>query len=135
MIKKIYILTLTAIVFALSMQAGNKQLGVHIFGFATSFNDSTIYFTEIQYVDSAYMGKANMLLGRENYSYQLQNYLQTKGVKHAICITTFAKKQEQIEKKYLKMRKRYEKNSKFNIKFIPLNNFLYKAVTPQKDNN
>ena len=98
-----------AALFAMNSHADNRPMGAHIFGFATSFNDSTVYLTEIQYVDSAYIGKSNFLFSRENYSYQLQNYLKSKGIANPTCVTTFAKKQKNIEKKYLKMRKRYEK--------------------------
>ena len=47
---------------------------VYMFGFAASFNDSTVYFTNVQTVDSAWMDtKTKFLLGRDNYSYQLRN--------------------------------------------------------------
>ena len=121
-----------AALFAMNSHADNRPMGAHIFGFATSFNDSTVYLTEIQYVDSAYIGKSNFLFSRENYSYQLQNYLKSKGIATPTCVTTFAKKQKNIEKKYLKMRKRYEKKGTYQIKFIPLQDFLYKGIAPQE---
>ena len=103
----------------MNSHADNRPMGAHIFGFATSFNDSTVYLTEIQYVDSAYIGKSNFLFSRENYSYQLQNYLKSKGIANPTCVTTFAKKQKNIEKKY-------------QIKFIPLQDFLYTGIMPQE---
>ncbi len=133
---KRYILSLIILLCAMSIQATNPQSGVHIFGFATSFTDSTIYITEIQYLDSAYIEKHHFLLGREQYSYQLQNYLSTKGIKiHPTCVTFFAQEKDQIEKKYLTLRKKYEKAGKFIIKVIPLKDFIYHPIPLQAENN
>ena len=39
---------------SLSASAKNDAKTAYIFGFASSFNDSTVYFTDVQKVDSAY---------------------------------------------------------------------------------
>ncbi len=58
-------------------QAKNEAKTAYIFGFASSFNDSTVYFTDVQKVDSAYFTRKNkFLVSRENYSYQLRDYLE-----------------------------------------------------------
>ena len=56
---------------SLSASAKNDAKTAYIFGFASSFNDSTVYFTDVQKVDSAYFTrKSKFLISRENYSYQ-----------------------------------------------------------------
>ena len=76
---------------SLSTFAENKARTVYMYGFAASFNDSTVYFTEIQQLDSAYVdSKTKFLYSRENYSYQLRDYLGAQGFKNATCITSFA---------------------------------------------
>lgn len=41
---------------------------IYAFGFAASFNDSIVYFTDIQEIDSAWVGEKNeFLVNRENY--------------------------------------------------------------------
>ena len=62
-----------------------------MFGVATSFNDSTLYITEIQEISGAYIdSKTKFLVERDNYSYQLRDYLkgigeQTSDSYHHIC--------------------------------------------------
>lgn len=134
-VKKMKVRKLLLIIFtimiSMHVNAAKESTGTHMFGFAASFNDSTIYITEIQYVDSAYIGKSNFLFSRENYSYQLQNYLRSIGAVNPTCITTFAKDQKKIEKKYLSMRKKYEKSGKYTIKYITATNFRYQGIMPQ----
>ena len=53
---------------SLSASAKNEVKTAYIFGFASSFNDSTVYFTDVQKVDSAYFTRKNkFLISRENY--------------------------------------------------------------------
>lgn len=125
------LLILFSIVFSMNVNAQKQPTGAHLFGFSASFNDSTVYITEIQYVDSAHIGKSNFLFSRENYSYQLQNYLRSKGIQNPTCVTFFAQDQKKIEKKYLSMRKRYEKKNQYNIKYITTTDFRYQAMVPQ----
>ena len=71
--------------------AATKQTKIYIFGVATSFNDSTLYITEIQEISGAYIdSKTKFLVERDNYSYQLRDYLkglgeQTPTATHHIC--------------------------------------------------
>lgn len=105
---------------------------VYMFGFAASFNDSTVYFTDVQAVDSAWMDtKTKFLLGRENYSYQLRNYLTDNlNEKNRTCIVMFGLKKEKVEKKYLKLKKQYtvKANNKFIIKHLTSDDFKFVAI-------
>ena len=47
-----------------------------LFGIAASFNDSVVYCTEIQVLDSTALDKNGFLPKRDLYSYQLKNYLE-----------------------------------------------------------
>ena len=58
---------------------------VYAIGFAASFNDSIVYFTDIQEIDSAWINDKNkFLIGRDNYSYQLKNYFAGIGLPHRL---------------------------------------------------
>jgi hypothetical protein len=108
--------------------SANKPAKVYMFGFASSFNDSTVCFTDIQTVDSAYIdSKTKFLYSRENYSYQLRDYLKGKGFITPTCITIFTLKRKDIEKRLAKMRKRYS-NGKYIVKDIKSPEFTYQAV-------
>ena len=39
----------------MSMEAKNEKQPTYLYGFATSFNDSTVYFAEIQLLDNAWV--------------------------------------------------------------------------------
>lgn len=153
-----YTLIIAISTIALSVSAKNEMKTVYLFGFAASFNDSTVYFTDVQEVDSAYIDtKTNFLTSRENYSYQLRNYLASRGENNRTCIVTYDTKRENAEKKLNKMKNRYatiankkhnsrlfksskaknaEQNTKneeknnFDIRYITSADFRFKPVTP-----
>jgi len=109
----------------------NQQGTVWMFGFAASFNDSTVYMTDIQMVDSAWTTNKNiMLTGRDNYSYQLRDYLKKQGVNTPTCVTTFALKYKDIQKKYLKMKRRYTKGGRYDVRFVETRDFSYTPIEP-----
>ena len=97
---------------------GYKPAKVYMFGFAASFNDSTVYMTNIQKVD-AYLAndRTKFLANREDYSYQLRYYLQNNGlVSYPTCVT---------------MKNKYEKGKKkYIVKSISDAEFSYKTITP-----
>lgn len=126
------ILTIVALCSSLSSWSANRPSKVYLFGFAASFNDSTVYFTELQRLDSAYIDtKTKFLYSRENYSYQLQDYLDQKGWKHAVCITSYGLTKKEAEKKFLILRKKYVDKGKFDIKYLKLSDFAYQAIKPE----
>lgn len=107
----------------------NKPARVYMFGFAASFNDSTVCFTDIQEVDSAYIdSKTRFLYSRENYSYQLRDYLEEQGVNTPTCITVFAFSRKEIEKKYARLRRRYTDSGKYIVKEVSAPSFVYQAI-------
>jgi len=105
---------LIALVVALVVSApcrakGDGQEGVYMFGVGAAFGDSIVYFTDIQFVEGKDMVKNGFLTNRNMYSYQLENYLEeAKNLPHRTCTVFFSKKKSKIEKKYLKLRKKYE---------------------------
>ncbi len=124
-----YILVAIAAVISMNAMAENKRETVYMYGFAASFNDSTVYFTEIQQVDSAYIdSKTKFLYSRENYSYQLRDYLDAQGYKNATCVTSYALTRKEAEKKYLTLRKKYLGNSGYNIKYLKESDFRYLPI-------
>lgn len=126
------LLCVAMILGTINVSAANDPQTVYIYGFAASFNDSTVYITEIQQLDSAYIdSKTKFLYSRNNYSAQMRDYLQTVGFPHATCITSFALKRKDAEKKYLKLRKRYLEKGAYNIKYLKESDFKFQAIKPQ----
>ena len=108
---------------------------VYIFGVSASFNDSIVYITDIQIIDSAWIeDKGNMLLGRLDYSYQLKAFVNAHGEANRTCLVSFAFKEKDIMKKYQRMKKRFsgtkKRPSKYDIREIDEEEFKFHSVTP-----
>ena len=128
------LLTVCTLFAVLGISAAPNARTIYIYGFAASFNDSTVYFTELQKVDSAYIdSKTKFLYGRENYSYQLQDFLDQKGWKHAVCITSYGLTKKEAEKKFLYLRKKYIDKGKFDIKYLKQSDFSYQVIKPEEN--
>ena len=126
-ITAVILLTITSV---LTIVAKNKQYpNVYMYGIAASFNDSTIYFTDIQAVDTVWLdSKTKFLINRNDYSYQLKNYFENIGLPHRTCVVTYALKRKDIEKKFQKTRNKYVKKGKTELKYINKQEFQFKSV-------
>lgn len=104
----------------------------YMFGFAASFNDSTVYFTDIQQVDSVWFNqKKDMLAGRSEYSSQLRSYCAEKlDQPRRTCVVIGNPKLKKVEKKFEKMKKMYLQNKKvtYDVRFIKEEDFKFQAV-------
>lgn len=123
-----------ATLFPSFLPAANRCTKLFMYGFATSLNDSTVYFTDIQEVDSAWTDtKTDFLYSRDNYSYQLRDHLKKEGVPHPTCVTMYAKTRKDIEKKYFSLKKRYTTKGKYDIKYIAANDFAFYPIIPNEE--
>jgi len=113
--------------------AANRQTKLYLYGIVTSFNDSTVYFTEIQETDSAWVDKkTGFLYSRDNYSYQLRDYMKRNGLEYPTCVTVYSRKRKDIEKKYTAIKKRYAGNKSYTVKYLTANEFLFRPITPDE---
>lgn len=119
--------------------SGKKVTTVYLFGMAASFNDSIVHFTTVQQVDSAWMSKkSGFLLGREDYSYQLRQYLaESQAMPHRTTWLFFSTNKAKMEKKRAKMvqlytigkkKKKQPTNPYYQAIFLTDEDFHYKAV-------
>ena len=116
-------------------QKYQKVPRLYVFGIAASFNDSVVYITDIQQVDSAWMAtKTKFLLGRNNYSNQLKEFMTSKKKEeNRTCITYYAYERKNIEKKYLKTKNKYTKKGDFDVRYITSEDFRYQPVEPYEN--
>ena len=127
--KKTILALAMLLIGVLSATAKTEKRPAYLYGFATSFNDSTVWFVEIQLVEEAYIdSKTKFLCGRDSYSYQLRDYLRSAGCNTPTCITGFALTKKKAEEKYLKLRTKYLSKGNYNIKYISSSDFKYTAV-------
>lgn len=130
---RIYITTLFAFMLPTLVGAINKQETLYLYGIATTFNDSTVYITEIQQMDDTWVDtKTGFLYSRDNYSYQLRDYLKKNGVAHPTCVTVFGKTRKDAEKKYIAIKKKYATKGQYDIKYITSHDFSYNAIIPDE---
>ena len=82
-----------------------NKYGVYLAGVSASFADSLVFFTDIQYVDSAAVDDNDMLVSRASYSIQLKDYLEQKqGEKNRTCFMFFNRKKAKLQKEMKKLR-------------------------------
>ena len=113
-----------------------RNVKAYIFGFAASFNDSTVYISDIQEVATAYVTqKHKHLVDRNEYSYQLRNYLtnQQSGA-HPTVVTFYALSRKDAEKKYAKVKRKYTEKAKgrYIVKYIKPEDFQYTPVAHEQ---
>jgi len=107
---------------------------MYIFGFAASFNDSIVHFTDIQEVDSAWINSKNQfLLARESYTYQLRSYLADKlQMPHRTCIVIYNQERDKLEKEYQKMLRLYttpkQQSQHFDVRMVKDDVFHFYAI-------
>lgn len=101
---------------------------LYMFGFSASFKDSVVYVTDIQQVEGAWIDhKTKFLLGRDQYSIQLKEYLeQSMQQQGRICMVIFATKKKEAEKKYLKLMKKYTKG--YDVRYLNAPEFKFMAI-------
>ena len=104
---------------AFSLKGKKQESGMYMAGVSASFTDSLIYFTDIQYVDSVILNKDKLLPMRQQYSDQLENYLENNlGLQDRTCFIYFDYKKEKVEKVIKKMKSKYMKDGKALLKDV-----------------
>ncbi len=109
-----------------------------MFGVSASFNDSVVYITDIQLLDSAWVDeKTGFLLMRNEYSNQLRSFFTAKGQLNRTCLVVFSEDRKKIQKKYEKMKKRYVGGKKkkkaqenFDYRELDVDEFQFQNVAP-----
>ena len=110
---------------------GGEELAqkMYVFGVSTSFNDSTVFFTEIMELEGAWVeSKTGFIVSRDNYSYQLRDHLASKGYPKRTCIFISGKNLKDVTKKYDKLKSRYVKKGGSDILLIDKSEFMFKPI-------
>ena len=121
--KYVRILCAVALVFALcsAFTMKDKEKAVYAFGVAASFNDSIVYYTDIQVLDSVELDKNGFLPKRDLYTYQLKNYLEYNLKKpDYTCMIYFAENKKKLEKEAVKVKGKYKKSKNMVLQVVKL---------------
>ncbi|MGN0066938.1 MAG: hypothetical protein ACI38V_04850 [Bacteroides sp.] len=108
-----------------------KGEGVFLFGIAASFNDSVVYFTPIQRVDSVKL-ENGFLPKRAQYAYQLKNQIEVaQGKSDYTCMIYFAETKAKLEKEVAKVKGKYVK-SQLHLEEIPAETFTFRKPSDEE---
>ena len=112
--------------FSLKGKSSDSAKEVYAFGIAASFNDTVVYYTEIQVLDSVKLNKAGFLPQREAYTYQLKNYLEydLKSPNYT-CMIYFAENKKKLEKEAVKVKGKYKKSKNMVLQVVKPEAFTF----------
>jgi len=131
--KYVRILCAVALFFALcsAFTMKDKEKAVYAFGVAASFNDSIVYYTDIQVLDSVELDKNGFLPKRDLYTYQLKNYLEYNLKKpDYTCMIYFSENKKKLEKESAKVKGKYKKNK--SIVLMPIDSDAFRFKKPEE---
>lgn len=105
----------------------DKEKPVYVFGIAASFNDTIVYYTEVQLLDSVLLDKDGFLPDREVYSYQLKNHIEYDLKKsNYTCMIYFSENKTKLGKEADKLKARYRKDQGLSLQAIEPSAFTFK---------
>lgn len=115
-----FLFAVSIVVGATAKKSKDKnKYGVYMAGVSASFTDSLVYFTDIQFLDSALVDGKGFLVGRSQYSVQLKDYLETKeGGKNRTCFMFFNLKKNKLQKELQKLKEKYNKGKNMVLKDV-----------------
>ena len=116
---------------ALQATAKGKVSPRYLFGFSASFADSTVYFTDIQKIDSTWVeSKTDFLLGRDEYALQLKGYFNSNKMPNRTCVVLFGKDLKTAEKKLKKLKETYTIKAKggYDVRYLTKADFRFEPV-------
>lgn len=118
-----------AFMFFSAFTLKNVDKPVYAFGVAASFNDSVVYCTEIQVLDSIELDKTGFLPKRDLYAYQLKTYLEYDLQKpDYTCMIYFSDNKKKLEKEASKVKSKYKKGSGLLLQVVDPAAFAFKKV-------
>lgn len=122
---RIYLICLLG---ALHLSAfADKPQRVYLFGVATNLNDSTVYLTDVQHLDSMTLNADGSLPNYVGYSLQLKVYLEGElNESHQTCAVIYSEKKKRLEKRFLAVRKKYLNIKGNTLKLIGSDVFQFK---------
>lgn len=117
---------------------GTRRVTMYVCGMNFSFNDSLVYFTDIQAMDTVSVyGKYNILLNREQYAYQLRNFMTdklhrpntTSVIVHDIDKDKLTKKLQKLRDKYIFIGKGKKKRpSNYDLRVLNTEEFKFEPI-------
>lgn len=104
-----------------------KPKTVYMYGMSINFNDSVVYITSVQRLDSVIIDEEGALQNQAGYTMQLKVYLEgTLNKVNQTCAVIYSDKKKKLEKRYLKARKKLVADKDKMLHQISVNDFSFK---------
>lgn len=120
-------------------QKASKELVVteagtlFLFGVALNPTDSVVYITDELLIENTQVyKKSKFLVNRDDYSYQLRDYMTSQGIRNRTCSITYAKSINALDKKYKKQVARFQKRG-YLIQHVDQGVFRFKTVRTEEE--
>lgn len=112
--------------FAASKDKADEPKRVYMYGVSVNFNDSVVYMTDVQYLDSMIINKDGSIQNYANYSIQMKVYLEGMlGESNQTCAVIYSDNKKKLEKRFVKMRKRYQTGKNKLLRQIGTDTFRF----------
>ena len=126
--KYVRILCAVALVFALcsAFTMKDRKRLYMLLVWRLLFNDSIVYYTDIQVLDSVELDKNGFLPKRDLYTYQLKNYLEYNLKKpDYTCMIYFSENRKKLEKEAVKVKGKYKKSKNMVLQVVKPEAFTF----------
>ncbi len=105
---------------------------VYVMGVSINFSDTIVYITDIQHISGVKLTSQGFLPSRDEYSYQLRNYLESMdGGRTHTCITFFDTDIEKLRKKATTLTRKYLNHKSVLLRTLSKEDFSY--VKPEEE--
>ena len=99
---------------------------VYMYGMSVNLNDSTVYLTDVQYLDDIIINTDGSLQNYAGYSMQLKVYLEgTLGNVNQTCAVVYSHKKKKLEKRFIKTKKKFLANKDQVLRQIGTDTFTF----------
>lgn len=119
--KKIFVVLFFAVFSSVSVQAQKDNDDVvYVWGASISFNDTIVYFTEIQPLEGVKLEKGTGFLpNRQFYSYELKDYMNFKeDMPGRTSVIFFSEKKSTLQKREAKIKKRLVEKEGKTVRYL-----------------
>lgn len=132
---KVFFIGLLGIVLLSSFAAPKKDkkekepevVRVYMYGVSIDFNDSLVYMTDVQSLDSMIINGDGSLQNYSSYSLQLKVFLEgTLAENNQTCAVIYSDNKKKLDKLYAKMRKKYMADKGKVLKQIAKEEFVFR---------
>ena len=113
--------------FAASKDKADEPKRVYMYGVSVNFNDSVVYMTDVQSLDSMIINGDGSLQNYSSYSLQLKVFLEgTLAENNQTCAVIYSDNKKKLDKLYAKMRKKYMADKDKVLKQIAKEEFVFR---------